>query len=167
MRKSQPSQKLILGNASKYDSYREAWLRIRLAKENGFFLEAIVIQESIISDRLISYLFRPTESKALSNNNDNRFISLNNLIQKWSSDFPNGLPSGKYPDLISAVDKWRCFRNEAIHAIVKSEPGKPTQSVDLFLQKAKEAVEEGENLTREVCNWSKKKKRSRETTRLS
>ncbi|WP_052537462.1 hypothetical protein [Gloeocapsa sp. PCC 73106] len=61
--------------------------------------------------------------------------------------------------MIDAVDQWRRFRNEAIHAIVKSKPGEPTQPVDLFLQKAKEAAEAGDNLAREICNWSKKKKR--------
>lgn len=166
MRKSKPTQKLISGNASKYDSYREAWSRIRLAKENGFFLEAIVIQESIISDRLISYLSCSTKDNSLSNKNHNGFTPLNNLIQRWSSDFPNGLPSGEYPDLISAVNEWRCFRNEAVHNIVKSKTGNLTQSIDLFLQTAKEAAEKGNNLTREVCNWSKKQKRGIEKGKL-
>ena len=53
MRKSQVSEKKIKGNARKYDAYREAWTRIKQAQKNGFFLEAITIQESIISDRLI------------------------------------------------------------------------------------------------------------------
>ena len=54
MRKSKTLEKSIAGNASKYYSYREAWTRIKLAQENGFYLEAIAIQESIISDRLIA-----------------------------------------------------------------------------------------------------------------
>jgi hypothetical protein len=106
VRKSTSPQKLIAGNSSKYDSYREAWSRIKLAQDNGFFLEAITIQESII-----------------------------------------------------AVDQWRNVRNEAIHAIVKSEPGQPTQPIDVFLNKAKEAAEEGEHLAREICNWFQKEKR--------
>jgi hypothetical protein len=150
MRKSQTSQNAIAGNASKYESYREAWSRIRLAQKNGFFLEAIAIQESIISDRLLSYLYRPTESTPPLSKNHSRFPSLNELIQKWRSEFPDALPSGAYLDLIGAVDQWRCFRNEAIHAIVKSEPGQPTQPVDLFLQKAKEAAEAGDKITREL-----------------
>jgi hypothetical protein len=50
LRKSKVLQKEIKGNSTKYESYREAWSRIKLAQENHFFLEAIAIQESIIFD---------------------------------------------------------------------------------------------------------------------
>ncbi|HEY9743857.1 MAG TPA: hypothetical protein V6C90_25495 [Coleofasciculaceae cyanobacterium] len=159
MRKSSSPQKLIAGNSSKYDSYREAWSRIKLAQENDFFLEAITIQESLISDRLISYLSRPTASNPLSKDKKGHWPSFSNLIKSWRSEFPNGLQVGSYTDLISAVDQWRKVRNEAIHAIVKSEPGQPTQPIDLFLTKAKEAAEQGERLAREICNWCTKEKR--------
>lgn len=43
LRKSQVSSKEITGNANKYEAYREAWARIKLAQENSFFLEAITI----------------------------------------------------------------------------------------------------------------------------
>ena len=46
----------IQGNAAKYFSYREAWTRIIKSQEQGFYLEAVTIEESIITDRLISYL---------------------------------------------------------------------------------------------------------------
>jgi hypothetical protein len=155
---SKTSSKEVVGNVEKYYSYREAWSRIKLAQENGFYLEAIAIQESIISDRIISYLHHE-EIKAISSTNDSQFISLNNLIQKWRSEFPKGLSSGSYSNLIEAVDQWRLSRNKVIHAIVKSKPGQPTQSIDLFLQQAKEAAEVGNKIAREVCNWSQKKKR--------
>jgi hypothetical protein len=122
-------------------------------------LEAITIQESIISDRLISFLSRPKASRPLSKKKNEQFPSLNQLIRQWRLEFPNALQSGSYLDLIEAVDKWRRIRNEAIHAIVKSDPGESTQPIDLFLQKAQEAAEEGERLTREVCKWCKKEKK--------
>ncbi len=160
IRKSQTPSKDIAGNAKKYESYREAWSRIKLSQENHFFLEAITIQESIISDRLISFLSRPTSSKPLSQNRNGKFPSFGKLIERWSSEFPDGLQSGSYLNLTKAVDQWRDMRNEAIHTIVKSEPGKPTQPIDEFLQKAKAIAEEGERLAREVCKWSQKEKRS-------
>ncbi len=55
MKKSTPPANGVTGNAAKYESYREAWSRIDAACENQFFLEAITIEESIISDRIISY----------------------------------------------------------------------------------------------------------------
>lgn len=159
MRKSQVPLKEIAGNAEKYESYREAWSRIKLAQENHFFLEAITIQESIISDRLISFLSRSTAPHPLSFLESGKFPSFYRLIQYWRLEFPKALQSGLYPDLIEAVDQWRCMRNKAIHAIVKSESGKPTKSIDEFLQKAKDTAEEGEKLAREVCKWSQKEKR--------
>jgi hypothetical protein len=157
-RKSQILSKEIAGDINKYESYREAWSRIKLAQENHFFLEAITIQESIISDRLFSFLSRPEALKPLSKKKDGQFPSLSQLIQHWRFEFPNALQSGSYPDLIEAADKWRRIRNEVIHAIVKSDPGESTQPIDLFLQKTQEAAEEGERLTREVCKWCKKEK---------
>lgn len=49
--KSSSAPKSTKGNTAKYYSYAEAWTRIKLAQEQGFYFEAIVLQESIISDR--------------------------------------------------------------------------------------------------------------------
>ncbi|MBD2175623.1 hypothetical protein H6F42_01655 [Pseudanabaena sp. FACHB-1998] len=155
-RKSQIPSKEIFGNVNKYESYREAWSRIKLAQENHFFLEAITIQESIISDRLISFLSRPESPNPLPDHTRGRYLSFNQIIQKWRSEVSD--TSVSCIALIDAVDRWRRIRNEAIHAIVKSDTGESTQSIDLFLQKAKEAADEGERLAREVCKWCKKEK---------
>jgi hypothetical protein len=169
MRKTQATEQEINGDFEKYESYREAWARIKQAQENDFFLEAITIQESIISDRLISFLSRPGASNSFINNPKKRkFTSLGLLIAAWREEFPNGL---KYPkiinedlkimsdDLIGEIDSWRFSRNDAIHAIVKSEPGTATQPIDEFLQIAKEVAERGTELTKAVCMWRKSKKR--------
>ena len=161
LRKSQNLSKKVAGNAEKYYSYREAWTRIKLAQEHGFYLEAIAIQESIISDRLISYLQRE-QLKTPSGNVC--FISFNKLIQKWRSEFPTGVASGSYSNLIDAVDQWRKSRNKVIHAIVKSKLSQSTQSIDLFLQQAEEAAKVGEAIAREVCKWSKKNKSNKNFT---
>ena len=81
------------------------------------------------------------------------------LITRWRKEFPDGLQSGVYEDLIAAVDKWRLARNETVHAIVKSKPGEGTQSIDLFLEKAKAASEDGGRLALEMCRWSEKAKK--------
>jgi Arc/MetJ-type ribon-helix-helix transcriptional regulator len=153
LRKSSVLLKEISGNANKYESYREAWSRIKQAQENQFFLEAITIQESIISDRLISFLASSNAKNILTKDKRGRWPSFGNLIQRWASEFPKGVPYGKSPDqinLIAVVDQWRNNRNDAIHAIVKSEPGEPTQGIDLFLKTAKEVAERGERLAKEV-----------------
>ena len=116
MRKSEPVKQEINGNSEKYESYREAWARIKQAKDNDFFLEAITIQESIISDRLISFLSRPDTSDSFAKasakaKKNGKSISFYNLIKYWDSEFPTGLKSGEYPDLINAVNEWRDARN--------------------------------------------------------
>jgi hypothetical protein len=161
MRKSEPKdQQDIKGNFEKYESYREAWVRIKQAQENNFFLEAITIQESIISDRLISFLSRPGASNSFAKSCGKRnFVSFHSLIQSWREEFPNGLESGKYGNLIDNVDEWRESRNDAIHAIVKSKPGEVTKPIDTFLQEAEKVAQTGTDLAKEVCIWQKKEKR--------
>ena len=53
IRKSKASP-AVKGNVRKANSYREAWARIKLARRQGFFLEAVTIEESIIFDRLLA-----------------------------------------------------------------------------------------------------------------
>ena len=154
--KRQPSEKEIKGNAKKYEAYREAWVRIKQAQENGFFLEAITIQESIISDRLISFLSRPGASNNYTQKRDRgSFVSFYQIIQCWRSELSAPLQSGAYVDLVDEVDQWRQMRNKAVHAIVKFDCSDDTQTVDTFLQRAKEVAEYGEQLAREVCKWQK------------
>jgi Arc/MetJ-type ribon-helix-helix transcriptional regulator len=161
LRKSSGSPKEINGNSNKYESYREAWSRIKQAQENQFFLEAITIQESIISDRLISFLTNPKVKKSLSKNKYGNWPSFGELIKHWRSESPEGVKYGKSPDqidLIEAVDQWRNNRNDAIHAIAKSDPGEPTQDIDIFLKQAQEVAERGEYLAKAVCSWHRGQK---------
>ncbi|MEL6130579.1 MAG: hypothetical protein AAFR30_11835 [Cyanobacteria bacterium J06628_4] len=160
-RKSHTLQKKIAGNATKYQAYREAWSRIKLAQENHFFLEAITIQESIISDRLMRFLALPGSKNPFAKKKKKKYLSFSDLIQAWKVNYPQGLPSGDYGDLIAAVDAWRRQRNDAIHSIVNPKPGEATQPIDLFLQQAKETAEAGTRLAREVCSWCQKVKKSR------
>lgn len=161
MRKSQVVKKDIKGNVKKYEAYREAWTRIKQAIENGFFIEAITIQESIISDRIISFLTRPGASNAYARKKETgNFVSFHQIIKCWRSEFTTPLQAGVYIDLIDAVDKWRRNRNEAVHAIVKIGQNDESQTIDIFLQQANRVAEEGELLAREVCKWQQKSKRS-------
>jgi hypothetical protein len=104
---------------------------------------------------LISYFSGQTACKSFSSKGT--FTSLNNLINCWRSAFP-GLSSGEYPDLIEAVDQWRKARNKTVHEIVKSEPSQVTQPIETLLEKARDAAEEGERLTKEVCKWRNREK---------
>lgn len=142
------------GNVTKSLSYREAWSRIKKAQQQGFYLEAVTLEESIITDRLISYLVGVGAI--------NRAIELykypgfESLIQKWKIQNPNLINIQEYPDLHTAVDEWRTHRNEVVHGMVKSHPGTATDNVMDFLEKARVIAEQGKMLARAVSYWVKR-----------
>jgi hypothetical protein len=139
------------GNATKYFSYREAWTRIKLAREAGFFLEAIAIQESIIADRLTGYLIVVGEIPL-----ETRHRSLGEVIKLWKKRHPTNIEVKGCSNLQGAVDAWRRSRNEAVHRIVQSLPGSPTVPIDDFLTLAEKAASEGDLLAKAVSAWCTK-----------
>ena len=142
------------GNAPKHLSYKEAWSRIKKAQEQGFYLEAVTLQESIITDRLISYLVgvgaveRAVEL--------HKYPSFAQLLKKWKVQNPNPIDIQDYKDLQAEVDKWRVQRNNVVHGMVKSHPGTATDKVLDFLEEAKSTAERGKTLARAVSDWVKK-----------
>ena len=154
MRKSPDLLQEPQGNTAKFFSYREAWTRINLACEHEFYLEAVALTESIITDKLIVYLVaieaikRPLEVR--------EYPGFNLLLQKWRKHHPQPIIVGMVVDLHTAVDRWRLFRNEVVHGMVKSHPGTPTTPIDEFLSRAKMAAHEGRDLAKAVSSWSKK-----------
>ena len=130
------------GNKIKYDVYQEAFARIKSANESNFFLEAVAIQETIISDRLKSHLAHigvlPKK----------KHPTLNALVKAWKreSQVRNNSLAIK---LAEEVDLWRDLRNTAVHGLVA------TQSVNDFLENAEAAAKTGEVLARAICDWHK------------
>jgi hypothetical protein len=156
------ARKEVTGNKPKFKSYSEAWKRIKAAQEAGFYLEAIAIQESILSDRITSYL----AYCGLLPKNKNP--GLWELLEAWKRD-PASAKGEEFSDLRNAInDVWRGMRNDAIHGLVKSAPGTPTQDVDDFLSAAKCAAKLGEKLAREVSNWhDRQRKLTKQTLKKS
>jgi hypothetical protein len=119
---------------------------MKKAIEGKFYLEAITIQESIITDRLLNFVIR----KDLLNISDNELhrseVYLNNLIKISKSYFDDGA-------ILSELNEFRLSRNKCIHAMVKSFPGNPTQKVSEFQKLAKETSLSGKVLTRKVDAW--------------
>lgn len=125
---------------------------MKKAIEGKFYLEAITIQESIITDRLLSFVIR----KELINTSDSKLlirnISLNNLTKLSKEHFDDDA-------LIIELDEFRFSRNNCIHAMVKSFPGNPTQKVSEFQKLARETSFRGRVLTRKVDAWHTRMKK--------
>lgn len=153
-RKSSPITEPIKGNSEKYLSYREAFARIKFAQEEKFYLEAISIEESIITDRLISHL-HGTNKIAIENEKDvHKKYSFHKLIELLSSE---EVDESK---LKTRLFTWKDDRNICLHRLAKSFPGSSTKNIDEFLNFAEKTAKTGENLVRDVLAWHKKMKTS-------
>ena len=148
-------------NANKHFSYREAWVRIKKAQGFGFHLEAVTLEESIIADRLISFLVCVGEIQAGSQVEKHGFAQ---LIQRWMKRVPEAIPTEHFPDLRSAADEWRKLRNRVVHGMVKSAPGSNHNDVLDFLKEAKSIAVQGQTIARDITNWVKKAKRQFDKT---
>jgi len=153
------------GNQTKYKAYRFAWERIEQAQKAGFHLEAVTIEESIISDRLQSYLKRPgAVGLDKSGKSKKKDLGLYDLLEALRIEHPNGVSirSHQGPDRLLAIDEihgWRRQRNDLIHKIVKSQPGQPPIDVEAFNALAKAAAARGERIARDVLGWAHAEKR--------
>ena len=141
-RKSTPSN-AKKGNVVKHDHYKEAFARINDAIELGFFIEAIAIEEGIISDRLtshLSYFGKLPKSK---------FPTLKKLTEAWEKIAGTDIEK----KLIAKIDKWRDARNHAVHGIVKCSDETKNDSVNAFLKEAKDSAAKGLEIVNELKKW--------------
>jgi hypothetical protein len=143
-------------NDKKYFSYREAWGRIRKAQGHGFYLEAVTLEESIMADRLISFLVR-TGAAQPTGQLERR--SFGQLIDQWMRVVPEPIVTKDFPDLGFAVNEWRKQRNFVVHGMVKSVPGTDHSDVRSFLREAEQVAARGAALADVVTGWCKKAKR--------
>jgi hypothetical protein len=98
----------------RYELYKSAFTQITESIKAGYYLEAISIVESLISDRLESHL-------SLRLGRDFSFKTLGALIQGIKEhETDRTLRSVVLDDL----DQWRAARNKAAHEMVKIEEGK-------------------------------------------
>jgi imidazolonepropionase-like amidohydrolase len=143
-------------NANKFFSCSEAWVRIKKARGFKFYLEAVTLEESIIADRLISFLVSVGEIQAESRVEKSSF---GRLIQLWTKRVPQPVPVQYFPDLCSAVDEWRKHRNQVVHGMVKSMPGAQHGDVLDFLKEAEFVAFQGEALAHAVSEWVRRAKK--------
>jgi len=139
-----PSSSAKAKNSTKYWSYIEAFDRMESAQKLGFFLEVVTIAESIISDRLLSFLWK---RGSLDASKHDVTTSFGKLIEKWKAY------DAADTTLAEKVDTWRKKRNTVVHSIVKSIPGTEHSDIDDFLAQAEKTATEGKELAEEVRTW--------------
>ncbi len=141
--------KYMAKNTAKYLSYAEAWRRITASITHGYYFEAVTLCESILSDRLLSYVLGKNPTSKLNVNSH-----FSQLISEWRK-LANNLPDYGETDLGKAVDLWRVNRNKILHSLTKSLPGNATEDVKTFIDRAEEAARTGADLARKVSKWHK------------
>jgi hypothetical protein len=134
-------------NMIKYKAYKYSFQRMNSALKARFFLEAVMIEESILSDRLLSVLVK---NNLLSAKEMTSFSSFSFLIKK-SRELP--IPFNQLAEL----DAWRMKRNRVAHAIAKSQPGEPTITTSAFRELAEDTAKQGKYLCDAVKKWSRQK----------
>lgn len=142
-------------NYAKRDSYALASAMLEDAIMHNYPLEAIAIEESIISDRLWSAL----RSVNIANG---KHESLGAALERWKKLKKDNSAANPFDAEIETIytklsNWWEC-RNKLIHGIVKSPTGLgPKITAEKFLKSANDAAKKGKELVRFVKNWSKKK----------
>ncbi len=146
-----------MGNEEKFRSYSAAWDRMTDAIDAGFYLEAVAIQESMMFDRIRSFLEYVVQEEIVDETPFGRVVrrweaELNTdskrQLSKWEND----------GDLPKRILDWIGTRNVVVHKMARSRPGTPTMPVDQFLALAKSAAEGGAILCREISEWHRKQR---------
>jgi hypothetical protein len=146
------TSKAAKGNVAKYSSYAYAFKRINQAMTDGYYLEAITICESIITDRLLSY------GEYITKKDIGEKATLGKVLTKIKKD-KNFVINEETEHLLEEVDLWRGKRNRCVHAVAKSKPGTPTSEVGDFLAETAACAATGKYLARKVSDWHKKIKK--------
>jgi hypothetical protein len=134
-----------------YLRYRYAFSRMDAAMEEGWLMEAIAIQESVLSGRLLSALY----SKGIVVTPKESFGSLIDRFQKHCKE-----QDAQVEALASRLHEWRVKRNEALHSICRHiDDPYDEDTVTKFENKLVDAAREGRTLVDEVRNAVERVKR--------
>lgn len=125
-----------------HDSYLAAQQRSQSAIESHFYLEAIALQESVISNLLNRYL----RSKNIKLNN----FSLKGLISRVEKQLSK---SSKDREILRKIDDWRKQRNTAIHGFVDKTSMDIEESLHLFIDDSSTAAMLGQDLIKLTIDW--------------
>lgn len=123
--------------------YTDALVQIENAINDSYFLEAITLEENLISNCFYNYLVAKKVK-----NIDTSFFKLLNRFRK--NKFIKNIQVSL---LIDDLDKWRKDRNTSIHGFIKSRTDTLEESNNKFMSFSKETAEIGYKLSQKVISW--------------
>jgi len=173
----------VLPNYEKQARYARAHERLTRALKHGFYIEAAMICESIITDRLHSHLHWRVEVANLCTMDDvvarlsqksvfkknppqislHKPSTLFVLIMAVGLDFDD-YSNESYQGLPQRLDRWREARNKITHSITYTRPTRKTydEFFDEFLAVSESCAKEGKLLTGHLNNWDRTVRRRHE-----
>jgi hypothetical protein len=151
-------------NMGKWTSYRLAYGHIKAAMEQGFYIEALALEESIISDRLDSAV----KGKGIENSGNTLLLGkLITLVNGHPEEFKSlhGWLAKKglaFED----VRRWKDERNKFVHNVAHGLPEQETPvSAKEYDARGKVAATAGKKLAEAICGWSKSERRAAKVKR--
>ncbi|WHF37099.1 hypothetical protein [Aeromonas salmonicida] len=128
---------------ARHASYQAALARIETAIKNGYFLEAISLEECLISNCLYNYL---SNTGSTLNNPSFNFLLIEILKDVRSFDKSSIL-------LFKAIDVWRANRNKSIHGFITANSDTLSQSHQSFQRLTETTAKEGKALCESIVSW--------------
>jgi len=149
-----PGQKKSNQNNIRRELYTKGFKQINNAYDNGFFIEAITIIDSMITDRLEAYV------QFLLYGEDKQFVaeSIFNALKSFGSvTKEKDVRDEDFKQIYNKIESWAPKRNNAVHNFVIIRQDSLDDSADVRLQKLKDTADEGLLLVREVMSYTSKR----------
>ena len=158
-----------MSNKTKYFSYKEGFSLMKEALGNDklqYTISAIAVAESIIVDRMYSFLYHFENDwlkDAKGKRNFKPATNLANKIKSLKGKVAIEIDSNIYEELVTEnlfedITEWLINRNSVLHSFARSEPGTPTQDLSDFKELSYKTAREGYKLSRLTVEWFKSQK---------
>jgi hypothetical protein len=140
-----------VGKVSKLKQERKYWAQIEQAQHQGLYLQAITLEENIISEYAIDYFKNILKS-------DRSFDNLQQIAAFWKTQSPAPIVSGNYQDLIADLELWQLSISTALLAMADDNGDRASAQPDRiglesFFDTMRDLSETGEQLALATSQW--------------
>lgn len=141
-------------NKLRGELYSNGFKRMKDAYDKGFYIECIAICDSMITDRLQSYI------QFLLHNDDKQFVSssvFDSLKSLGSATKEKGVRDDEFKVIENKIAEWSSKRNISVHAFVIVVPSTLDKDTETRISNLKDTANEGLVLVREVMKYTSKR----------